>query len=79
MFQEIKASLQQLYLEDERSWLAGSSGGKGSTTLASLIFDVVPSIPPEQRKKPTSVLCTYTRPEIPAIVNARYIEAGGTK
>jgi hypothetical protein len=36
---------------------------------ASLIFDVVPSIPPEQRKKPIAVLCTDTCVEIPAIAN----------
>jgi predicted phosphoadenosine phosphosulfate sulfurtransferase len=46
-----KASLQQLYLEDERPWLVGFSGGKDSTMLASLIFDVVRSIPAERRKK----------------------------
>jgi hypothetical protein len=28
MFQEIKASLQQLYREDGRPWLVGFSGGK---------------------------------------------------
>jgi hypothetical protein len=28
MFQEIKASLQELYLQDERPWLVGFSGGK---------------------------------------------------
>jgi tRNA(Ile)-lysidine synthase TilS/MesJ len=28
MFQEIKASLRELYLEDERPWLVGFSGGK---------------------------------------------------
>ena len=38
MFQEIKASLQQLYLEDERPWLVGFSGGKDSTMLASHII-----------------------------------------
>ena len=67
MFQEIKASLEQLYLEDNRPWLVGFSGGKDSTMLASLIFDVVLSIPADQRKKPISVLCTDTRVEIPAI------------
>ena len=45
MFQEIKSSLQQLYLEDERPWLVGFSGGKDSTMLASLIFDAVLAIP----------------------------------
>jgi DNA sulfur modification protein DndC len=67
MFQEIKASLRQLYLEDNRPWLVGFSGGKDSTMLASLIFDAVLAIPAEQRKKPISVLCTDTRVEIPAI------------
>jgi len=37
MFHVIKASLRQLYLEDERSWLVGFSGGKDSTMPASLI------------------------------------------
>ena len=36
--------------------------------LASLLFDVVASVPAEQRKKPVAVLCTDTRVEIPAIV-----------
>ncbi|MGH9327534.1 MAG: DNA phosphorothioation system sulfurtransferase DndC [Terriglobia bacterium] len=67
MFQEIKTSLRRLYVEDERPWLVGFSGGKDSTMLASLVFHVVLSIPAEQRKKPVSVLCTDTRVEIPAI------------
>jgi DNA sulfur modification protein DndC len=67
MFQDIKDSLRQLYLEDKRPWLVGFSGGKDSTMLASLIFDAVLAIPAEQRKKPISVLCTDTRVEIPAI------------
>jgi len=52
IFQDIKGSLRQLYLEDERRWLVGFSGGKDSTMLASLIFDVILSIPAEQRTKP---------------------------
>jgi DNA sulfur modification protein DndC len=68
MFQEIKASLEQLYREDKRPCLVGFSGGKDSTMLASLIFDAVLSIPAGQRKKPVSVVCTDTRVEIPAIV-----------
>jgi len=74
-FQDISHSLRQLYLEDERPWLVGFSGGKSlsgaqrrnSTMLASLIFDVILSIPAEQRKKEVTVVCTDTRVEIPAI------------
>ena len=68
IFEDIRRSLRQLYLEDERPWLVGFSGGKDSTMLASVIFDVILSIPAEQRKKPVSVVCTDTRVEIPAIV-----------
>ena len=67
-YHEIKTSLCQLYLEDNRPWLVGFSGGKDSTMLASLLFDAVLAIPPNERKKPISVLCTDTRVEIPAIV-----------
>src|SRR5208282_5179437 len=70
---DIEDSLRRLYLEDGRPWLVGFSGGKDSTMLASLLFDVVLSIPADQRKKPVSVLCTDTRVEIPAI--AEMVEA----
>jgi DNA sulfur modification protein DndC len=70
VYQEIKDSLRQLYLKDDRPWLVGFSGGKDSTMLASLVVEVVASIQAEQRKKPVAILCTDTRVEIPAIVEA---------
>lgn len=69
IYQDIKTFLRQLYLGDDRPWLVGFSGGKDSTMLASLVFDSVLSLPPDQRKKPISVVCTDTRVEIPAIVD----------
>ena len=66
-YRDIRETLSQLYLEDDRPWLVGFSGGKDSTMLASLIFDAILSVPDAQRKKPVSVLCTDTRVEIPAI------------
>ncbi|HXF75816.1 MAG TPA: phosphoadenosine phosphosulfate reductase family protein, partial [Methylomirabilota bacterium] len=68
IYQNIKSSLAELYTNDERPWLVGFSGGKDSTMLAALVFDAVLSVPPEERRKPISVLCTDTRVEIPAIV-----------
>ena len=68
IYHDIKTSLSQMYLQDNRPWLVGFSGGKDSTMLASLVFDAVLSIPTDQRKKPIAVLCTDTRVEIPAIV-----------
>ena len=66
-YKNIINTLTQLYMEDDRPWLVGFSGGKDSTMLASLIFDAVLSVPDAQRKKPISILCTDTRVEIPAI------------
>ena len=68
LFSEIKNNLETLYLEDQRPWLVGFSGGKDSSMVASLIFDVVLGLPPEKRTKPIAILCTDTRVEIPAIV-----------
>ncbi len=62
-YQAIKDSLRELYLDDPRPWLVGFSGGKDSTMVASLIFDAVLSVPPDQRKKPVAILCTDTRVE----------------
>ncbi|MFA5913857.1 MAG: hypothetical protein WC830_09915 [Burkholderiales bacterium] len=67
-YQDIKKSLRQLYLEDNRPWLVGFSGRKDSTMLASLVLDVALSLPPAERTKPISVVYTDTRAEIPAIV-----------
>lgn len=68
VYQDIKNNLQELYLEDNRPWLIGFSGGKDSSMLASLVFDAVLSVPTEKQKKPVVILCTDTRVEIPAIV-----------
>ena len=65
---DIKNSLTELYLADERPWLVGFSGGKDSTLVAQLIFDAVQNIPLYQRTKEIAVVCTDTRVEIPAIV-----------
>lgn len=67
-YQDIKKSLRQFYLEDNRPWLVGFSGGKDSAMLASLVFDTALSLPPAERTKSISVVCTDTRVEIPAIV-----------
>jgi hypothetical protein len=69
MFEEIKASLQQLYLEDQRPWLVGFSGDVGPNSVQPSVGpnsvrpgpkalrpynSAVLAIPAEQRKKPMS-------------------------
>lgn len=67
-YTEIRASLRDLYLADDRPWLVGFSGGKDSTMVASLVFDTLLAVPEERRRKPIAILCTDTRVEIPAVV-----------
>lgn len=69
-FQKIKNSLHELYLKDARPWLVGFSGGKDSTLVAALVFEAVMAVPPEHRNKEINVVCTDTRVEIPAVVEA---------
>lgn len=64
-YRQIKETLRNLYLRAERPWLVGFSGGKDSTMVTTLIFDVVSKIPAERRTKLISVVCTDTRVEIP--------------
>ena len=60
-FAEIKDGLRRLYLEDPRPWLVGFSGGKDSTMLAAVIFDVILSVPARQRKKPVAATSVSKR------------------
>jgi DNA sulfur modification protein DndC len=70
LYSDIKASLERLYLDDDRPWIVGFSGGKDSTLVAALIFDSVLAFPVDRRTKPVSFVCTDTRVEIPAVVEA---------
>ena len=68
MLRNIIDGLKDLYLKDNRPWLVGFSGGKDSTLVAHVIFEVVNSIPIESRTKEVHIVCTDTRVEIPAVV-----------
>lgn len=54
--------------DELRPRLAGFSGRKDSTMVASLVAGTVMAIPPERRVKDVVIVNTDTRVEIPAIV-----------
>ncbi|WP_415879508.1 hypothetical protein [Methylomonas sp. TEB] len=68
MIQKILENLHRLYSMDSRPWIVGYSGGKDSSMIASLVFEVVMALPLEQRNKEICIVCTDTRVEIPAVV-----------
>ena len=54
MFEEFNAIIEEMrlvYLHDQRPWLLGFSGGKDSTLLCQLTFEMLKSLKPEERTK----------------------------
>ena len=43
--------IQNLYLENDKPWVIGFSGGKDSTTVLSLIYVALTRLPKKQRHK----------------------------
>ncbi|MGH8550169.1 MAG: hypothetical protein ACRERU_16515 [Methylococcales bacterium] len=68
MIEKILNSLRDLYLSDQHPWIIGYCGGKDSTMVASLILEMILSLPKELRQKEIEIVCTDTRVEIPAVV-----------
>ena len=64
---DITEDLWDAYSSDERPWIVGFSGGKDSTMLVKLIYYAMVKLPKEERKKPTHIIASDTRVEIPSI------------
>src|SRR5438105_2543506 len=60
------------YLDDDRPWIVGFSGGKDSTTLLQLVFYALQQLSKKDWHKEVHVLCNDTLVENPAVV--RYID-----
>lgn len=61
--------IQALYLEDEKPWVIGFSGGKDSTTILSLIYVAVTKLEHKQRHKHIYVISSDTLVETPMVVD----------
>ena len=66
-FEEAKDKIKQVYLHDSRPWLIGYSGGKDSTLLLYLVFEVVNELPASQRTKKIYAVTSDTMVENPVI------------
>ena len=63
------SEIRDLYLEDDRPWVVGFSGGKDSTAVLQLIYTAVLSLPPGQRSKRIFVVSSDTLVETPVVVD----------
>lgn len=71
---EISSDLRDEYLQDHATpWILGFSGGKDSTLLAQLVFDMLLDLPPRQRLRPVHIVANDTLVESPVI--ARHLNS----
>ena len=62
------SEIQDLFLENDRPWVIGYSGGKDSTAVVQLIWQALASLPPKLRnKKMVHVITTDTLVENPVV------------
>ena len=61
--------IQDLYIEDEKPWVIGFSGGKDSTTILSLIYVALLKLDKKQRHKHIYVVSSDTLVETPMVVD----------
>ncbi len=66
---EIVEEIQDLYLEDDKPWVIGFSGGKDSTTVLSLIYTALQKLEPKKRHKHVYVISSDTLVETPVVVD----------
>lgn len=70
MFEEytaIKKEMELVYLHDRRPWMIGYSGGKDSTLLCQLVFEMLEALPEEKRWKPVYIVTSDTMVENPIV------------
>ena len=59
-FERIKEEMRTVYLHDQRPWMIGFSGGKDSTMLCQLVFEMLEELPAAQRKNMIYIVSSDT-------------------
>jgi DNA sulfur modification protein DndC len=66
--QETRNSLKNNYLADDRPWVVAFSGGKDSTLVLQLVYEMLLELD-DQAVKPVHIVCSDTRVEPPNIAD----------
>ncbi len=65
----IRADLADEYLQPhDHPWILGFSGGKDSTLVAHLVFEMLLSLPPSDRRRPVHIVSNDTLVESPLVI-----------
>jgi DNA sulfur modification protein DndC len=66
----IRSDMKAEYLQDHNTpWIVGFSGGKDSTILLQLVFEMLLELPPSKRQRHVHVLSNDTLVESPILQN----------
>ena len=65
---DIYEEVREVYLNDNRPWILGFSGGKDSTCMVQLVWHAISDLPVEQRQKKIYIISSDTLVESPKIV-----------
>ena len=75
MFNEFKTIIEEMrlvYKHDQRPWMLGYSGGKDSTLLCQLVFEMLRTLPEKERNKKVYVVTSDTMVENPIVKDYMY-------
>lgn len=67
IFDEIIEEMKMVYLHDKRPWMIGFSGGKDSTMLVMLVFEMLAKLKPSQITKKIYITSSDTMVENPVV------------
>lgn len=68
-FEDIIQEMSTVYQNDDRPWMIGFSGGKDSTLLCCLVFEMLNRLTAEQRGKTVYIISSDTMVENPIVRN----------
>jgi len=76
IFNKIIEEMKQVYLHDNRPWMIGFSGGKDSTLLCCLLFDMLKTLPDGTKYKKIYIVSSDTMVENPIVKNYMHNVSG---
>lgn len=71
-FEDIVEEMKIVYTHDKRPWMIGFSGGKDSTMLVMLVFEMLSRLKPSQINKKVYITSSDTMVENPIVKNYMY-------
>ena len=66
-FKDVIDQMALVYKHDPRPWIIGFSGGKDSTLLCQLTFEMLEQLSPEERTKKVYIVTSDTMVENPIV------------